>query len=70
MHQVGAMPFQQRIKRLILASIDNGRASLHEFQPAVHEQVCAPLWNDFYLRKRKSFRILNLLGHNEGVDAA
>src|SRR6266536_252798 len=70
MHQVGAMPFQQRIKRLILASIDNGRSSLHEFQPAVHEQVCAPLWNNFYIGKRKSLCILDLLRDDKGIDAA
>src|SRR5919198_496370 len=70
MHQVGAMPLQQRIKRLILAPIDNRRASLDEFQPAVHEQICAPLWYNFYIGKRKSLCILDLLGDNKGIDAA
>ena len=39
-------------------------------QPAVYQQVCAPFWNDFYLRKRKSFRILDLFCDNEGINAA
>ena len=69
MHQIGAMPLQQRIKRLILASIDNGRAPLHEFQPAVYQQICAPLRYNFYSGKRKSFRILDLFCDNEGIDA-
>src|SRR5206468_13013733 len=70
MHRGGAMPFQQRIRRLILASIDNGRASLYEFQPVVHEQVCPPLWYNFYSGKRKSFSILNLSCDNEGIYVA
>lgn len=69
-HQVGAMPLQQRIKGLILASIDDGWPSLHEFQPAVHEQVCAPLWNNFYIGEWKSLCILHLFCDNKGIDAA
>ncbi len=70
MHEIGAMPLQQRIQRLILAPINNGRTPLHEFQPAVHQKVRAPLWNNFDIGEWKSFGILDLLGHHEGVDAA
>src|SRR5215469_17821984 len=62
------MPLEQRIKRLLLAPIDDGRAPLHEFQPTVHKQVCAPLWNNFDVGKRKSFWVLDLLCDNERVD--
>ncbi len=64
------MPLQQRIKRLILAPINNGRASLYEFQPAVYQQICAPLRYNFHSGKGKSFRILDLFCDNESVDAA
>src|SRR6266480_7678687 len=70
MHKVRTVPLQQRVKRLILASINDWGPALHEFEPTVHQQVCPPLGNDFDIIKREPFRILNLLRDDEGVDTA
>ena len=63
------MPFQQRIEGLILAPIDNGRASFNEFQPAMYQQVSTPLWDDFDIAEWKLLGILHLLRHDKCLDA-
>src|SRR5204863_7537701 len=46
------------------------RAPFDKFQPAMYQQVCAPLGNNFNIRKWKPLGILDLFGDNEGIDAA
>jgi hypothetical protein len=69
-HEVGTVPRQQRIERLILTPINDRRAPFHEFQPTVDEQIRASLWNNLYIGERKSLGVLNLLGHDKSVDPA
>ncbi len=44
-HQIGAAPLQQRGQHLVFASIHDGRAALHEFQPAVPQRIGPRLRN-------------------------
>ena len=69
-HKIGAVTLQQRIECLVLAPVNDGRPSLHEFEPAVHQQICAPLWNDFDGIKRKTLGILHLFGDYEGINTS
>src|SRR5689334_9934453 len=70
MHEIGAMPFQQRVKRLIFPPVNNWRSTCHEFQPPMHEKACAALRNNLDVIKRKPLRILDLLGNNKGIYSA
>src|SRR5205814_6756373 len=67
-HEIGATPFQERSQELIFSPVNNGRTPLHEFKPSVTQKIHALLWNNFDIRKRETFCVLQLLGHDKGLD--
>ena len=68
MHQINATPRQERSQHLVLPSIDHRRSPFNELEPSVAQKIHPLLRNDFDIGKRKPLGVLQLLGHNKGVN--
>src|SRR5882724_737365 len=68
MHQINAAPRQKRSQHLVLPSIDHRRSPFNELEPSVAQKIHPLLWNDFDVGKWKPLRVLQLFGHNKGIN--
>ena len=68
MHQISAAPRQERSQHPVFSSIDHRRTPFNELEPSVAQKIHPLLRNDFDIGKRKSVCVLQLLGHDKGVN--
>src|SRR5438552_9597484 len=67
MHHIGSAPTEDRDQHLIFAPIDQRRAALDKFHPAVTEQISVWPRNSFDVVKGKASGMFDLLRHDEGL---
>jgi hypothetical protein len=67
MHQIGTAPSEQIGEQLVFTAINDRWLALHEFQPAMAEQILAGRRDKLDILKRKPVGVLHLLRHDEGL---